>query len=74
MENFVKALSHQDRILGRILSGGSQVSLAHQVGKTLVSAIENGFFEKKEVNGIKVARQLCIPFTLFSVFKETLPN
>ena len=74
MENFTKALSHHDRVVGRVISGGSRVSRTHQVGKTLVNAIENGFFEKKEIEGIRVARPLAIPFTLFNAFKEMLLN
>ena len=74
MENFVKVLSHQDRVSGRVISGGSQISPTHQVSKALIGAIENGFFEKKEVEGVKVVRQLHISFTLFNAFKEAFLN
>ena len=74
MEDFTKVLSHQDRVLGRVISGGIQVSSALPTGKTLIRAIENGFFEKKEIEGTKVAQLLRISFAQFNTFKKTLPN
>ena len=74
MKKIVKVLSHKDRILGRIISGGSQISLKHEIGKALVNEIKNGFFEKKTVNNTVVARQLHLPFTLFHTFRKTQLN
>lgn len=74
MEKVVKALSHQDRVFGRVISGGSQMSLSHEMGKTLAIAIRNGFFEKKTIEGIRVHQQLYLPFTLFNVLRETSSN
>ena len=74
MEKIVKALSHEDRILGRIVSGGSQVSPGNELGRALVYEIENGFFEKKLINNALVVRQLHLPFTLFHTFRNTSAN
>ena len=74
MKSSVKLLSNEGRILGRIISGGSQASPKHQLGRSLASAIANGFFEKKTVEGIQVARSLSLSFTLFNILRETPSN
>lgn len=74
MQNIVKTLSHEDRILGRVISGGSQLSLKNELGQALVHEIENGFFEKKLINNALVACQLHLPFTLFHTFRNTFAN
>ena len=74
MKDITKVLSHQDRVFGRIISGGCQVSPKHKTGIALVNEIERGFFEKKVINGTAVARPLHLPFTIFSTFRATPPN
>ncbi len=74
MEKIVKMLSHQDRIVGRVFSGGSQVSQSNEVGKVLVHEIKNGFFEKKLINDALVSCPLHLPFTLFHTFRKTSVN
>ena len=74
MKCSVKALSHQQRVLGRVISGGSQASLQHEIGRALAYAIENGFFESRSVEGIRIARLLGLPFTFLNTFKESSLN
>ncbi|MGB3780722.1 MAG: hypothetical protein WA960_20325 [Tunicatimonas sp.] len=74
MEKIVKALSHEDRILGRIVSGGSQVSSQNEVGQILIQEISKGFFERKCTNNARFACQLYLPFTLFHTFRNTSAN
>ncbi len=71
MEKIIKMLSHQDRILGRVFSGGSQVSPKNEVGQVLVHEIKNGFFEKKLIDNALVSCPLHLPFTLFHTFRNT---
>lgn len=71
MEKIVKMLSHEDRILGRVFSGGSQVSPNNEAGQVLVHEIKNGFFEKKLINDALVSCQLHLPFNVFHAFRKT---
>lgn len=74
MKKVIRILSHEDRITGRVISGGSEVSLNREVEKVLIHEIKNGFFEKKIFNNTVVARQLYLPFTLFNAFRTTPLN
>jgi hypothetical protein len=74
MEKIVKALSHEDRVLGRIVSGGSQVSSQNEMGKILIHEISQGFFERKRINNTLMACQLHLPFTVFHTFRNTSAN
>lgn len=75
MRKIIKVLSHQDRIYGRIISGGSQISKDEE-GMMLAEEIEKGFFEKKSVNisNYAVTCPLYIPFNLFNAFRSTPLN
>lgn len=73
MRKIVKVLSHQDRVSGRILSGGSVVS-RNREGEILVQEIENGFFEKRRCNNFSSSPYLYLPHDLFNSFRVTCPN
>ena len=74
MKKIARLLSHEDRISGRVLSGGCCLSLNSEIGKSLTHEIKHGFFEKRVLNDMLVARQLYLPFTLFHTFRKTPLN
>ena len=74
MKKIAKLLSHEDRISGRVLSGGCRLSLNSEIGRSLTHEIERGFFEKKIFDNVLIARQLYLPFTLFHTFRKTPLN
>ncbi|MEQ9440028.1 MAG: hypothetical protein RIG62_13315 [Cyclobacteriaceae bacterium] len=69
MRNIVKALSHKDRVFGRIISGGSVVS-KDQEGKILMEEIQNGFFEKETARPCLLTPKLYLPYNLFNSFRN----
>ncbi|MEO0330825.1 MAG: hypothetical protein AAF223_03930 [Bacteroidota bacterium] len=70
MKKIIKVLSRQERVHGRVISGGSQNSINHEDGKALADEIRSGFFEKKGL----VHAQLFLPYTVFNRLRQVQPN
>ncbi len=73
MRKIVKALSREERVHGRVISGGSQI-YENNEGKVLIDEIKYGFFEKKNVAGASNIGQLYLSYEAFAKFRKILLN
>ncbi|MGB3589997.1 MAG: hypothetical protein WBA23_25845 [Tunicatimonas sp.] len=69
MKKIVKALSRQERVHGRVISGGSQI-YENNEGKVLIDEIKYGFFERKSTTGASSFGQLYLSYEAFSKFRK----
>lgn len=73
MRKIVKALSRQERVHGRVISGGSQI-YDNDDGQVLIDEIKYGFFEKKDVTDAPNTGQLYLSYDAFAKLRKMLLN
>ncbi|WKN45169.1 hypothetical protein [Tunicatimonas pelagia] len=73
MKKIVKALSRQERVHGRVISGGSQI-YENDEGQVLIDEIKYGFFEKKNGASAPSTGQLHLSYDAFAKLRKILLN